>query len=133
MDIVIPKKESVKIGEYSYSSQSLSNCNSFKRRPVDVTVDGCVYKVQDGMALSKCKEIATALGVAFKPSWFAAQIAKAVLDKVLGDAYENPVRGKRMTVYNCAIFDGYLMLHEYENDGFGDPDSIKKSCYIYKK
>lgn len=134
MKTIIPKKYS--IGKYSYSEAGLSNINCFKRRPESITIpegEGQgTYMVCDGLATSKCKEIANNIGVEYKSSWFTDRIAKAILEKVLGNSYSNPTRGARQTVYNLAIFDDYAILHEYDNDGFGYNDSIKKACYIYK-
>ena len=134
MKTIIPQKFTV--GPRHQSSALLCTA-SFKTRPISVTIptgEGQgTYKVCDGLAISKCKEIAAAIGVEYKPSWFAHQIAQAILTKVLGNSYSKPTRGKSQIVYNLAIFDDYVLLHEYENDGCGCSDSIKKGCYVYKK
>lgn len=127
MDIIIPSK--VEYGERRYSTSAF---NQYKTRPKDVTIDGKKYNVVDGEATKVCKEVATALGIAFKDSWFTHRIAQAILEKVLGSSYKKPTRGACQTVYNCAIFDGVVILHDYTNDGWGNPDSIQKGCYVYK-
>ena len=135
MKTIIPQKFTV--GPYGYSESVLSSANCYKRRPTTITIptgEGQgTYKVCDGLAISKCKEIADAIRVEYKSSWFAHQIAQAILTKVLGNSYAKPTRGKAQIVYNLAIFDDYALLHEYDNDGWGSSDSIKKGCYVYKK
>ena len=135
MKIIIPSEFT--IGAYSYSDSALSNGRTFKTRPNSIYIPSGegqgTYKVCDGLAISKCQEIAGAIGVEYKPSWFAHQIAQAILTKVLGTNYAKPTRGASQKVFNLAIFDDYALLHEYENDGVGFSDSIKKGCYVYKK
>ncbi|MDE5750046.1 MAG: hypothetical protein K2H87_04675 [Duncaniella sp.] len=135
MKVIIP--ESFNVGARNYSDAGLSNGKCLKMRPVSVVIpagDGAgTYKVCDGMATSKCKEIADALGIQYKSSWFTDRIAQEVLTSVLGDKYVKPKRGAYGITHNIAIFDDFVLMHEYENDGCGDPDSIKKGCYVYKK
>lgn len=116
---------------------STNRGNDLKTRPKDVTVlagEGQgLYVVCDGLATSKVNEIATALGISFNSDWFAHRIAQEVLKKVLGDKFVTPKRGQSCDLFNVAIFNGVLLLHEYENYGGGFSDSIKRSCYVYQK
>ena len=135
MTIITPANYT--IGKYCYSEAGYSNTNCYKQRPKDVTVlagEGQgLYVVCDGLATSKVTELANALGVSYGSDWFAHRIAQEVLKKVLGDKFATPKRGVRCVLYNVAIFNDYLILHEYTNDGCGDADSIKRSCYVYQK
>lgn len=116
---------------------STNRGNDLKTRPKDITVlagEGKgTYTVCDGLATSKVTEIANALGVSYGSDWFAHRIAQEVLKKVLGDKFVTPKRGQSCELYNVAIFNDYLILHEYINYGGGFSDSIKRSCYVYQK
>ncbi|MDE6262137.1 MAG: hypothetical protein K2M09_02390 [Muribaculaceae bacterium] len=130
MNIIIPEKFK---GEDSAYGQG----NSFKRRYTRMTVpsgEGAgTYVLQDGMATSKVKEIADALKIEYKPTWFAHQIAKKVLEQVLGDKFIKPKRGANGCTLNAAIFDGFMLVHDYDNDGLGMSNSIQVGCYVYSK
>lgn len=123
-----------RLKDFQCSNRSLAG-TGLKTRPERVEVCSTngkgMYYLMEGQASSKVKEIANTLGIEYKPGWQAARIAQEVLKHVLGSEYENPTRGESFYVYNCAIFDGWLLLHTYENDGFGLPNSIKTGCYVY--
>ena len=132
MTIITPANYT--IGAYGYSPNL---GNGYKQRPKDVTVlagEGkCTYNVCDGLATSKVTELANALGVSYGSDWFAHRIAQELLKKVLGDKFVTPKRGCSCHLFNVAIFNDFLVLHEYINYGGGFSDSINRSCYVYQK
>lgn len=131
MNIIIPEK--FKGEGSSMASQWTSNKRRYAKMIVPSGEGAGVYLIRDGMASSKVKEIADALNIEYKPSWFAHQIAKKILEHVLGNKFIKPKRGVAGCTLNAAIFDGLMLVHDYDNDGWGFSTSIQVGCYIYSK
>ncbi len=95
-------------------------------------VEGIYDKIDRG-AKPIVTKLVEQLGIVAPASAGATKLGELILKGVLGSDFKLPERGSCEIVRNMAIVDSLLLVHEYENDGCGDGDSIKKYIYVYKK